>query len=77
MPLYSVSKDQGATLNGFKLRALFAVPHADDRKLTILVAGRDLVGHPRDAIVKLFLAEEDFHEIPFGSDVSATVGILA
>src|SRR5438874_134106 len=33
LPLYSFSKDQVATLNGFKLRALFAVPNADDRKM--------------------------------------------
>ena len=32
MPLYSISSDRGAVLNGFKLRALFAVPNADDRK---------------------------------------------
>jgi len=32
MPLYSIDKDQGAKINGFKLRALFAVPNADDRK---------------------------------------------
>ena len=32
MPLYSIDKDQGAKFNGFKLRALFAVPGADDRK---------------------------------------------
>ncbi len=31
LPLYSVSKNLGATLDGFKLRALFAVPHAADR----------------------------------------------
>lgn len=34
MPLYSIGKRDGSTsamLNGFKLRALFAVPHADDR----------------------------------------------
>jgi hypothetical protein len=31
LPLYSVDSDLGATLNGFKLRTLFAVPHADDR----------------------------------------------
>ena len=31
MPLYSVSTNQGATLNGFKLRTLFAVPKAEDR----------------------------------------------
>jgi hypothetical protein len=31
LPLYSVSRNQGGTLNGFKLRALFAVPRADDR----------------------------------------------
>src|SRR5882724_3111398 len=29
LPLYSVSKHKGATLDGAKLRALFAVPHAD------------------------------------------------
>lgn len=32
MPLYSVTSNQGATLNGFKLRTLFAVPKADERK---------------------------------------------
>jgi hypothetical protein len=32
LPLYSISKDRGATINGGKLRALFVVPHADDRK---------------------------------------------
>jgi hypothetical protein len=33
MPLYSFDKNNhGGTLNGFKLRALFAVPHADDRR---------------------------------------------
>jgi hypothetical protein len=32
MPLYSIDKNLGATVNGFKLRALFAVPHADDRR---------------------------------------------
>jgi hypothetical protein len=33
MPLYSVDKNHhGGTLDGFKLRALFAVPHADDRR---------------------------------------------
>jgi hypothetical protein len=31
LPLYSIDKHQGAKINGFKLRALFAVPHADDR----------------------------------------------
>src|SRR6266566_802296 len=28
MPLYSIDKDQGALLDGFKLRTLFAVPDA-------------------------------------------------
>jgi hypothetical protein len=32
LPLYSVDHNNGATFNGFKLRALFAVPHADDRR---------------------------------------------
>ena len=32
MPLYSFDKDLGAKFDGFKLRALFAVPKADDRK---------------------------------------------
>jgi len=32
MPLYSVDKDQGAMLDGFKLRTLFAVPDADNRR---------------------------------------------
>jgi hypothetical protein len=31
MPLYSAGKDGNGGLDGFKLRALFAVPHADDR----------------------------------------------
>jgi hypothetical protein len=31
MPLYSVSKGRGGSLNGFKLRALIVKPHADDR----------------------------------------------
>ena len=31
MPLYSVTSNQGATLNGFKLRTLFAVPKAEER----------------------------------------------
>jgi hypothetical protein len=31
LPLYSVDKELGGTLNGFKLRTLFAVPHAEDR----------------------------------------------
>jgi hypothetical protein len=32
MPLYSIDKDLGFKIDGFKLRTLFAVPHADDRK---------------------------------------------
>ena len=32
LPLYSHDKNQGFTYNGFKLRTLFAVPHADERK---------------------------------------------
>jgi hypothetical protein len=32
LPLYSVSATRGPSINGGKLRALFAVPHADDRK---------------------------------------------
>lgn len=32
LPLYSIDKNQGAKINGFKLRALFAVPKADERK---------------------------------------------
>jgi len=32
MPLYSHDQTLGWGLNGFKLRALFVVPHADDRK---------------------------------------------
>lgn len=31
LPLYSISKDRGATINGGKLRLLFTAPHADDR----------------------------------------------
>lgn len=32
LPLYSISKERGPTINGGKIRLLFAVPHADDRK---------------------------------------------
>ena len=32
LPLYSVDEHSGFGLDGFKLRALFASPHADDRK---------------------------------------------
>src|SRR5262249_32983583 len=32
LPLYSISKDRGASINGGKIRLLFAVPHAEDRK---------------------------------------------
>ena len=32
MPLYSFSPGYGSSLNGFKLRTLFAVPKADERK---------------------------------------------
>ena len=32
LPLYSISADRGPTINGGKIRLLFAVPHADDRK---------------------------------------------
>jgi hypothetical protein len=32
MPLYSIARDRGAAINGGKLRALFVVPNADDRK---------------------------------------------
>ena len=32
LPLYSHDKNLGGTYDGFKLRALFAVPHAEDRK---------------------------------------------
>jgi hypothetical protein len=33
LPLYSISKDRGATINGGKLRLLFTSPHADQRML--------------------------------------------
>src|ERR1019366_3762955 len=32
LPLYSFSKNDGATYNGFKLRWLFVKPHADEHK---------------------------------------------
>jgi hypothetical protein len=32
LPLYSLSDDRGPTINGGKIRLLFAVPRADDRK---------------------------------------------
>jgi hypothetical protein len=32
LPLYSISKDRGATINGGKIRLLFAAPHADGRR---------------------------------------------
>jgi hypothetical protein len=31
LPLYSVASNRGATLNGFKIRELFVVPHAADQ----------------------------------------------
>ena len=31
LPLYSISKNRGATINGGKIRLLFTAPHADDR----------------------------------------------
>lgn len=32
LPLYSISKDRGATVNGGKIRMLFVSPHADKRR---------------------------------------------
>src|SRR5205823_2757005 len=32
LPLYSISRERGASINGGKVRLLFAVPHADDRR---------------------------------------------
>ena len=32
LPLYSIDSKRGAVIDGFKLRTLFAVPHADDRR---------------------------------------------
>jgi hypothetical protein len=32
LPLYSIDKHRGAVLDGFKLRTLFAEPHADERR---------------------------------------------
>lgn len=32
LPLYSISKDRGATINGGKIRLLFTAPHAEDRR---------------------------------------------
>jgi hypothetical protein len=32
LPLYSISKERGPTINGGKIRLLFAKPHADDHK---------------------------------------------
>jgi hypothetical protein len=32
LPLYSISKDRGGSVNGLKLRLLFVKPHADDHK---------------------------------------------
>jgi len=32
LPLFSISKDRGATINGGKMRLLFTVPHAEDRR---------------------------------------------
>jgi hypothetical protein len=37
LPLYSVADPRGGTLNGWKLRELFAVPHADDRMFVYAV----------------------------------------
>lgn len=33
LPLYTIDKDLGFGINGFKLRTLFATPHAEDRTL--------------------------------------------
>jgi len=32
LPLYSISKDRGPSINGGKIRLLFAAPHAEDHK---------------------------------------------
>jgi hypothetical protein len=32
LPLYSISKERGGSINGFKLRELFVLPHAEDHK---------------------------------------------
>jgi hypothetical protein len=32
LPLYSIDRDRGAVLDGFKLRTLFAVPNGDNRR---------------------------------------------
>ncbi len=32
LPLYSFSQNDGATFNGFKIRELFVLPHAEERK---------------------------------------------
>jgi hypothetical protein len=32
LPLYTIDKNRGAVLDGLKVRTLFAVPHADDRR---------------------------------------------
>ncbi len=32
LPLYSISRDRGATINGSKIRLLFTAPNADDRR---------------------------------------------
>ena len=37
LPLYSVSKGRGATINGGKLRLLFAEPHADERRFVYAI----------------------------------------
>ena len=37
LPLYSISKDRGATINGGKIRLLFAEPHADERTFVYAV----------------------------------------
>jgi hypothetical protein len=37
LPLYSVASNRGGTLNGWKLRELFAEPHADDKMFVYAV----------------------------------------
>src|SRR6202171_3329166 len=37
LPLYSISLDRGPTINGGKIRLLFAVPKADERKFVYAV----------------------------------------
>jgi len=62
LPLYSHSTNLGATYDGFKLRALFAVPHAADRKFFY------------GANFEFSINQKDWSERRFSSEVRPIIG---